>query len=797
VGLRDGSDGERAAASEAAVAPGKMTALIARLACAPTDDAPRKLAPGARAGRYEIIRAIGSGGFGTVYEAHDGALNRLVALKVLRRMRPADPAVASEAEVAARLAHPNIAALHDTGVLEDGSAFLVYEILHGETLESRLARGPMPADEAASIAAQVARALAHAHAHGVVHRDLKPANVFLTAEGDVKVLDFGVALLLGRAAPSAGTPAYMAPEQRRGEAEDARTDLYALGVLLREMCTGAGAPAVGAFRGDRLPPPVRRTVTALLAEAPAARPRSARAVAAELEAAARALGARRRGWRRLAVLATALALAAAAVAVAVVLRARSGAGVPAPGAAPSIAVLPFVDLSPQRDQQYFADGIADEILNALANVEGLRVPGRTSSFSFKDGKAKLADIGRELNVAAVLEGSVRKEGTRVRVTAEVVDVARGYQLWSETYDRELKGIFAVQDDISRAVVEALKVKLLPGHAPGVKQHRTTNPDAYNAYLLGRHFFDVGTPDGMARAVVELEKALRFDRDYAPAWAWLAVSILNSTVYLSQRATPEEIDSAARRALAAADRAVALAPDLADCWSARAWMRTSLSWDWAGARADFERALALNPRDANILLRQSQLLAVVGQLPHAIAVARKVIDIDPLYAWVWEFIAGYYNASGQPELAREAASRAIEIAPEHMYATRELGLSLLLLGRPADALAVFQRHRLESIRLAGVAMAEHDLGNAREEQRALDTLRARFGEDEAYQIALVYAWRGDADQAIRWLDRAVAKPHKRGVSLLLTRRVKIDPFLRKIRGDPRYAAVLAKMSLPVE
>ncbi len=301
---------------------------------------------------------------------------------------------------------------------------------------------------------------------------------------------------------------------------------------------------------------------------------------------------------------------------------------------PSIAVLPFADLSPAKDQEYFADGIAEEILNALANVEGLHVPGRTSSFFFKGKSAKLADIGRELNVGAVLEGSVRKEGNRVRVTAQVVDVPRGYHLWSETYDRELTGIFAVQDEIARAVVQALKVKLLPGGAPVVKEHRTTNPEAYNAYLLGRHFFDLGTPDGMSRAVAALEKALALDPQYAPAWAWLSVSILNSAVYLSQGGPAAQIDEAARRATAAADKAVALAPDLADCWSARAWMRTSISWEWAGAHADFDRAIALNPRDANILLRRSHLLALQGRLPEAIALARKVIEIDPLYAWGW-------------------------------------------------------------------------------------------------------------------------------------------------------------------
>lgn len=289
MGLPDDSDAPPGLGANATVTPGALTSLIERLAHAPVQVAPPLLTPGTRVGRYEIIRAVGRGGFGTVYEAHDTALNRLVALKALHCPTAADSGTASEGEAVARLAHPNIAVLYDAGVLDGGFPCLVYEILHGETLESRLARGRIPPGEAVAIAVQVARALWHAHTHGVVHRDLKPSNVFLTAEGDVKVLDFGMALLFGRDAPGGGTPAYMAPEQRRGEPEDARTDLHALGVLLREMLTGERGGA-GA-EDDRIPPPARPILAALIAEDPAARPRSARVALGELEVAARALGA--------------------------------------------------------------------------------------------------------------------------------------------------------------------------------------------------------------------------------------------------------------------------------------------------------------------------------------------------------------------------------------------------------------------------------------------------------------------------------------------------------------------------
>lgn len=474
---------------------------------------------------------------------------------------------------------------------------------------------------------------------------------------------------------------------------------------------------------------------------------------------------------------------------------RSAGGVQAAAAA-SIAVLPFADMSAAKDQGYFADGVAEEILNALVHVNGLRVAGRTSSFFFKDRAATIPEIGRVLSVSTVLEGSVRKEGNRVRVTAQLIDAVRGDDLWSETYDRELTGIFAVQDEIARAVVEALKVKILPGHGPDVSQARTTNPEAYNAYLLGKHFFDLATPEDMRRAVTELEKALALDPRYAPAWAWLSVSILNSSVYLPRPgAAGPEVEEAATRAIAAADRAVALAPELAESWSARGWMRTSVTWDWAGARSDFDHALALAPHDTNILLRKSHLLSVLGRLPEAIATAHKVIEMDPLYSWGWDFLSGYEIGSGRPDLARDAAARALEIAPNHIYARMTLGIADLLLGHPREGLSEFQREKSEVLRLVGTALAQHTLGDAAEARKALDALLAGFSPTEPYEIACVYAWRGERDRALEWLDRAVAQRGGRGVSRLRIRWIEHDPLLASVRGDPRYRALLRKMGLP--
>ncbi|HET8734699.1 MAG TPA: hypothetical protein VFM45_13115, partial [Anaeromyxobacteraceae bacterium] len=407
-------------------------------------------------------------------------------------------------------------------------------------------------------------------------------------------------------------------------------------------------------------------------------------------------------------------------------------------------------------------------------------------------EARLSEIGRELKVANVLEGSVHREGNRIRVNAQVVDVEQGFQLWSGVYDRDLTDIFAVQDEIARTVVQELKGTLLPGSGPIVIQHRTTRPAAYNEYLLARHFFDMGTQDGFARAIAALERALAIDPRYAPAWAWLSVTLLNSAPFLS---SPEEVDRAAGRAMAAAERAVALAPDLAESWSARGWMRTTISWDWAGARSDLERAVALRPRDPNILLRESRLLALRGRMREAIEEARKVLELDPLYAWAWTFLAIYYDGDGQPEQARDAAARALEIAPEQIYALRELAMANLLAGDPRTALRLFQHNRFDVIRLVGTALAEHDLGDERASQAALDALRTRYADREAYEIALVYAWLGQNDTAFQWMDRAVAQHGGGGMSRLAMRSITFEPLLRKVRADPRYAALLARMQVP--
>jgi len=455
---------------------------------------------------------------------------------------------------------------------------------------------------------------------------------------------------------------------------------------------------------------------------------------------------------------------------------------PAPAAGteavtPSIAVLSFVDMSPGHDQEYFADGVAEEILNALAHVEGLRVPGRTSCFYFKGKSAKLADIGRELRVGNVLEGSLRKDGSRVRITAQLVRVEDEMHLWSETYERELTGVFAVQDEIARDVVDALKLKLSPQNARAGAP--TRNTEAYTEYLLGRQlFYALHTEESLQH----FERAIALDSNSAPAWGFLSIAVTQLAVNAG-RASAEVRD----RASAAAERAIALAPEESVGYVARAFLRNFVLWDWPGAQADAERALTLPKSYVNPDNQYALLLLKMGRTREAIEFGRKARDLDPLNTIYWQNLAAYYRSAGELGLARAALTRRLEISPDRPIGSR-LAVLDLLSGSVTEALAGFERFPDE---LAGIAMAKHDLGRATESQQALDALIARDGSKAAYDIAEVHAWCGDRDRAFEWLERAYDQ-HDLSLSY-----VKADPLLRNLRDDPRFKVFLKKMKLPVD
>jgi TolB-like protein len=444
----------------------------------------------------------------------------------------------------------------------------------------------------------------------------------------------------------------------------------------------------------------------------------------------------------------------------------------------SIAVLPFVDMSEKHDQEYFSDGLSEELIDLLTKVPDLRVPARTSSFYFKGKSEDIATIAQKLRVAHVLEGSVRKAGQHLRVTAQLIRADNGYHLWSETYDRDLKDIFAVQDEIAAAVIAALKLKLTANQQTSSRQ--TSNIEAYNEMLLARQFYHRGDFDGIQRARDALRKVVALDPNYAEAYAYLA--------FMEDLVSQLSGDPGGlTRAQAMADKAVALGPERAYGYAARGFVRTQ-SWDWAGAQADYQKALQIDPGNADTRQGYSSFLASQGRLPEAIAAARMANELDPVSGQWLGWLAGNLISAGDLAAAREVMRRALEVAPESPEVLFNSGSLLLLEGKASEALTMFSKIEVEDYRLAGVATAEHALGNAKESQQALNELIAKHAQQSALRIAVVYASRGEKDMAFQWLDRAY-RQHD-----WLLAYIKVMPFV-SLRSDPRYKDLLRKMNLP--
>jgi TolB-like protein/Tfp pilus assembly protein PilF len=447
----------------------------------------------------------------------------------------------------------------------------------------------------------------------------------------------------------------------------------------------------------------------------------------------------------------------------------------------SIAVLPFADMSEKKDQEYFSDGLSEELIDLLAKTQGLAVIARTSSFYFKGKQVTIAEIAKTLNVAHVLEGSVRKAGNTIRVTAQLIRAQDGVQIWSETYNRDFKDVFRVQDDISAAVVAALKIQLLSS-PPTVDARSTANTEAYNQYLLGRQFYHRSNVEGFRRAVQSYRKAVELDPDYAAAYAGLSRAELLLAEFT-------DFGAGVQRAVAAADKAIALAPNLADGYAARGLVRRFYLLDFVGAQSDLEKAVAIDPGDSNIQAEYGGALATVGRMPEAEAAFRAAARLDPLSSDAWAGVAGALIKRKQFPAAREALDRALDINSESTIAQVDVAILELAQGRGTEALAAARKIGIDALRLTYVALAEHTLGHANESEQALNELETRFANLLAYQVAEIYAWRGEKAKAYEWLERAY-RQHDAGLSYL-----EGDSFLDELRGDEEFKAFLRKMKLP--
>jgi serine/threonine protein kinase/tetratricopeptide (TPR) repeat protein len=743
--------------------------------------------------RYSVLKRLGGGGMGEVYLAEDPLLNRKVALKFLSEQDRQDSIARRrflrEAKAAAAIDHPYICKIYEAGE-ENGEVFIAMEFVEGEDLFHRFRKGRFPLEQALQIAMEIVEGVARAHEGGVIHRDLKPSNVMLTPDGHVKIVDFGLARILPTgegptvsgqdltaAGATVGTLTHMAPEQLRGEQADARSDVFALGLICYELLAGVHPfqrktiietatailkepvpPLSANFEG--CPEALEQIVSKMLNKDPAARYPSAQEVARDLRA-------YRSGIRPAAA-------------------PRSGTASLA-----SIAVLPFANRSRDEEFDYFVEGMTDEINSRISKIRGLKVISRTSAMKYKNTEKTLPEIGNELGVAFLLEGSVQHVGNRVRIITGLVEVGDLSQVWAETYDRDLKDVFDIQTDVSQNIVAAVRDRF-PGLGRLESVVAVEGPKsvgAYDLYLRGCYFMNKWSPESARRAVDYFRQAIERDPDYAPSYAGLASCNAKAAMFgfLPGQEAAVEAKAAAQKALELDDR-------LAEAHAAKALVGLMFDLDWEGAERGFRRALELNPNFADAHMQYSWLLSAKLRFPEARKHAERAVDLSPLDPAALAHLGWALLMGGGPEdLIEQKLRQALEIDPNFVAAKMTLARLYLNQGDGEKCIGLLRETSWLRAK-AWEAGARVMMGDVEEARRMLEELIApeQARQIPPYDIGVVYLLLGDADRGFEWLEKGFAAH----TSHLFLSDVLFHsyPQLHQYRSDPRYIAMLHKLGL---